>query len=72
MISGKKAFFTVTKRCTLDMLYDFLILQDHDSHGPEFHKHMFRINKLTGANITVSLLTLSQFSLTEKNYFFTF
>ncbi|XP_023231676.1 sprT-like domain-containing protein Spartan isoform X2 [Centruroides sculpturatus] len=28
-------------------------LLDHDSHGPEFLKHMFRINKLTGANITV-------------------
>jgi len=31
------------------------VLQDHDSHGPEFLKHMYRLNKLTGANITVRL-----------------
>jgi hypothetical protein len=31
-----------------------LILQDHDSHGPEFHKHMLRINKSSGSNITVT------------------
>ncbi|XP_077202514.1 DNA-dependent metalloprotease SPRTN [Paroedura picta] len=27
--------------------------KDHDSHGPEFCKHMHRINHLTGANITI-------------------
>ncbi|XP_044276362.1 DNA-dependent metalloprotease SPRTN isoform X2 [Varanus komodoensis] len=27
--------------------------KDHDSHGPEFCKHMNRINRLTGANITI-------------------
>ncbi|XP_008122534.1 DNA-dependent metalloprotease SPRTN isoform X2 [Anolis carolinensis] len=27
--------------------------KDHDSHGPEFCKHMDRINRLTGTNITV-------------------
>jgi len=26
---------------------------DHDGHGPEFHKHMYRINAATGANISV-------------------
>ena len=28
-------------------------LQDHDGHGPEFCKHMNRINNETGTNITV-------------------
>jgi hypothetical protein len=32
-----------------------LILQDHDFHGPEFHKHMLRINKSSGSNITVTM-----------------
>lgn len=27
--------------------------QNHDAHGPEFCKHMTRINSLTGARITV-------------------
>ncbi|XP_053314468.1 DNA-dependent metalloprotease SPRTN isoform X2 [Spea bombifrons] len=27
--------------------------KDHDSHGPEFCKHMTRINSLTGSNISV-------------------
>ncbi|XP_056404065.1 DNA-dependent metalloprotease SPRTN [Hyla sarda] len=27
--------------------------KDHDGHGPEFHKHMNRINGLTGAKISV-------------------
>ncbi|CAI5770529.1 sprT-like domain-containing protein Spartan [Podarcis lilfordi] len=27
--------------------------KDHESHGPEFCKHMHRINRLTGANITI-------------------
>ena len=29
------------------------VFQDHDGHGPEFHKHMYRINKEAGTNITV-------------------
>ena len=29
------------------------MLQDHDGHGPEFHKHMYRINADAGTNITV-------------------
>ena len=29
--------------------------QDHDGHGPEFLKHMQRINAESGANITVSI-----------------
>ncbi|KAK3718778.1 hypothetical protein QZH41_014053, partial [Actinostola sp. cb2023] len=27
--------------------------KDHDGHGPEFHKHMYRINKQTGTKISV-------------------
>ncbi|KFV93487.1 SprT-like domain-containing protein Spartan, partial [Eurypyga helias] len=27
--------------------------KDRDSHGPEFRKHMHRINRLTGANVTI-------------------
>uniref|UniRef100_A0A4W3GTJ7 DNA-dependent metalloprotease SPRTN n=1 Tax=Callorhinchus milii TaxID=7868 RepID=A0A4W3GTJ7_CALMI len=27
--------------------------KDHDSHGPEFCKHMKRINGMTGANVTI-------------------
>ncbi|NXP48097.1 SPRTN protein, partial [Heliornis fulica] len=27
--------------------------KDRESHGPEFCKHMFRINRLTGANVTI-------------------
>uniref|UniRef100_A0A8D0EAH8 DNA-dependent metalloprotease SPRTN n=1 Tax=Salvator merianae TaxID=96440 RepID=A0A8D0EAH8_SALMN len=27
--------------------------KDHDSHGPEFCKHMHRINRLTGASVTI-------------------
>ena len=33
----------------------FVSLQDHNAHGPEFLKHMHRLNTLTGANITASL-----------------
>ncbi len=29
-------------------------MQDHDGHGPEFCKHMNRLNQLTGTNISVS------------------
>ena len=34
----------------------FIVTQDHDAHGPEFLKHMQRINMESGANITVSSL----------------
>nr|XP_048699842.1 DNA-dependent metalloprotease SPRTN isoform X4 [Caretta caretta] len=27
--------------------------KDHESHGPEFCKHMRRINRMTGANVTI-------------------
>ena len=39
------------------MIHAFLFItdnnDDHDGHGPEFHKHMYRINASTGANISV-------------------
>ncbi len=28
--------------------------RDRDGHGPQFHAHMYRINKESGANITVA------------------
>ena len=38
-----------------EMIHAFLFVtdnnDDHDGHGPEFHKHMYRINAATGANI---------------------
>jgi len=33
--------------------------KDRESHGPEFCKHMRRINRLTGANVTVSEIHLT-------------
>lgn len=40
-----------------EMIHAYLFVtrnnRDHDAHGPEFCKHMYRINKLTGAKITV-------------------
>lgn len=33
--------------------------RDRDGHGPEFCKHMNRINKASGANITVGLTSVS-------------
>ena len=40
-----------------EMIHAFLFVtnnnDDHDGHGPEFHKHMYRINASTGANISV-------------------
>uniref|UniRef100_H3B9W6 DNA-dependent metalloprotease SPRTN n=1 Tax=Latimeria chalumnae TaxID=7897 RepID=H3B9W6_LATCH len=40
-----------------EMIHAFLFVtnnnKDHDSHGAEFCKHMSRINKTTGANITI-------------------
>ena len=38
-----------------EMIHAFLFVtdnnDDHDGHGPEFHKHMYRINAATGAGI---------------------
>jgi hypothetical protein len=46
--------FNVCLTCSLsankECLFDW---QDHDAHGPEFLSHMYRVNKLTSANITV-------------------
>ncbi|XP_076263889.1 DNA-dependent metalloprotease SPRTN [Rhynchophorus ferrugineus] len=40
-----------------EMIHAFLFVthnnKDRDGHGPEFHKHMFRINGEAGTNITV-------------------
>lgn len=40
-----------------EMIHAYLFVthnnKDHNAHGPEFLKHMHRINKLSGANITV-------------------
>jgi len=41
-----------------EMIHAYLFLtnndQDRDGHGPNFCKHMHRINKEAGTNITVS------------------
>ncbi len=48
-----------TKKPALYLTLEILIfLQDRDGHGPEFQKHMNRLNKQTGTNITVSGSTL--------------
>ncbi|KAL0266826.1 UNVERIFIED_CONTAM: hypothetical protein PYX00_009265 [Menopon gallinae] len=40
-----------------EMIHAYLFVtrnyKDRDDHGPEFHKHMYRINKEAGTNITV-------------------
>lgn len=40
-----------------EMIHAYLFVtdnnKDHDGHGPEFHKHMYRINQATGAKISV-------------------
>lgn len=40
-----------------EMIHAYLFVthnnRDRDGHGPEFHKHMYRINKESGTNITV-------------------
>lgn len=40
------------------MIHAYLFLtnnnRDRDGHGPNFCKHMYRINKEAGTNITVS------------------
>ncbi|KAJ9583965.1 hypothetical protein L9F63_021688, partial [Diploptera punctata] len=40
-----------------EMIHAYLFVthnnRDRDGHGPEFHKHMYRINKEAGTNITV-------------------
>jgi hypothetical protein len=41
-----------------EMIHAYLFVtqnnRDRDGHGPEFHKHMYRINREAGTNITVS------------------
>ena len=41
--------------------------RDRDGHGPEFHKHMYRINKKAGTNITVSSKVANKFQTKRKN-----
>lgn len=40
-----------------EMIHAYLFVtdnnKDHDGHGPEFHKHMYRINKAAGTKISV-------------------
>uniref|UniRef100_A0A224Z979 Protein with SprT-like domain at the N terminus n=1 Tax=Rhipicephalus zambeziensis TaxID=60191 RepID=A0A224Z979_9ACAR len=40
-----------------EMIHAYLFVthnnKDHNAHGPEFHKHMERINKASGAHVTV-------------------
>lgn len=42
-----------------EMIHAFLFVtknnRDRDGHGPEFHKHMNRINQEAGTRITVSI-----------------
>ena len=45
----------VTRCCWSVNLSHLSIFQDHDAHGPEFLKHMQRINAESGAKITVSI-----------------
>lgn len=44
-----------------EMIHAYLFVtnndKDREGHGPEFCKHMHRINQLTGANITVGTLS---------------
>lgn len=44
------------------MIHAYLFLtnnnRDRDGHGPNFCKHMYRINKEAGTNITVSNVNL--------------
>lgn len=37
--------------------------RDRDGHGPEFQKHMHRINKECGCNITVGIYLISKIKL---------
>lgn len=57
-----------------EMIHAYLFVtannRDRDGHGPEFHKHMYRINDMAGTRITVSMQKFcflrkihSQFSL---------
>lgn len=44
------------------MIHAYLFMthnnKDRNDHGPEFHKHMNRINQAAGTNITVILTAL--------------
>ncbi|RXG71858.1 SprT-like domain-containing protein Spartan [Armadillidium vulgare] len=43
--------------CSHEMIHAYLFVThnntDHDGHGPQFHTHMYRINKLAGTHISV-------------------
>lgn len=40
--------------------------KDREDHGPEFHKHMHRINKAAGTKISVRLNAISKFLSIKK------
>lgn len=48
-------FFSLPKH---EMIHAYLFVtannRDRDGHGPEFHKHMYRINGVAGTKISVS------------------
>lgn len=54
-----------------EMIHAYLFVtndnRDHDDHGPQFHSHMSRINKSSGANITVCVYTAINCSLFSYN-----
>lgn len=66
LVSQSSFLFFYYKKCnsTLffqhEMIHAYLFVthnnRDRDGHGPEFHKHMNRINKEAGTNISVSVL----------------
>ena len=67
-ISKKRGMLPGVTRCCLSInLSHLLIFQDHDAHGPEFLKHMQRINAESGAKITVSM-QWRLFSLGMKSF----
>ena len=67
-ISKKRGMLPGVTRCCLSInLSHLLIFQDHDAHGPEFLKHMHRINAESGAHITVSM-QWRLFSLGMKSF----
>lgn len=55
-----------------EMIHAYLFVtdnyKDRSDHGPEFHKHMYRINNEAGTNITVSIYKNSCFNFTNQNY----
>ncbi|XP_074594834.1 DNA-dependent metalloprotease SPRTN [Brevipalpus obovatus] len=63
LIKLSKPLLTLRSRADLvetlihEMIHAYLFVtredDNHESHGPKFHEHMYRINKLSGTNITV-------------------